>query len=48
MDCIVQGVTNSQTQLSDFHFHFIPEDGEPSPDKTEGTNIDYFTQKRHS
>ena len=23
MDCIVHGVTKSQTQLSDFHFHFI-------------------------
>ena len=23
MDCLVQGVTRSQTQLSDFHFHFI-------------------------
>ena len=23
MDCIVQGVTKSQTQLSDFHFHFF-------------------------
>ena len=22
MDCIVHGVTKSQTQLSDFHFHF--------------------------
>ena len=22
MDCLVPGVTNSQTQLSDFHFHF--------------------------
>ena len=22
MDCVVHGVTNSQTQLSDFHFHF--------------------------
>ena len=22
MDCIVQGVTNSQTRLSDFHSHF--------------------------
>ena len=22
MDCIVLGVTKSQTQLSDFHFHF--------------------------
>ena len=48
MDCIVQGVTKSQPQLSDFHFHFIPEDGVASLDKTEGTNIDYFTQKCHS
>ena len=24
MDCIVHGVTKSQTQLSDFHFHFAP------------------------
>ena len=23
MDCIVHGVTKSQTQLSDFHFHFL-------------------------
>ena len=23
MDCIVHGVTNSQTRLNDFHFHFI-------------------------
>ena len=23
MDCIVHGVANSQTQLSDFDFHFI-------------------------
>ena len=23
MDCIVHGVTKSQTQLSDFHFHFF-------------------------
>ena len=23
MDCIVNGVTKSQTQLSDFHFHFL-------------------------
>ena len=23
MDCIVDGVTKSQTRLSDFHFHFI-------------------------
>ena len=22
MDCIVHGVTKSQTRLSDFHFHF--------------------------
>ena len=22
MDCIVQGLAKSQTQLSDFHFHF--------------------------
>ena len=22
MDCIVHGVTKSQTQLNDFHFHF--------------------------
>ena len=22
MDCVVLGVPNSQTQLSDFHFHF--------------------------
>ena len=22
MDCIVHGVANSQTRLSDFHFHF--------------------------
>ena len=25
MDCIVHGVANSQTPLSDFHFHFIEE-----------------------
>ena len=24
MDCIVNGVAKSQTQLSDFHFHFDP------------------------
>ena len=24
MDCIVHGVAKSQTQLSDFHFHFLP------------------------
>ena len=23
MDCIVHGVTKSQTQLSDFHFHLV-------------------------
>ena len=23
MDCIVHGVTNSRTQLSNFHFHFL-------------------------
>ena len=23
MDCIVNGVTKSRTQLSDFHFHFV-------------------------
>ena len=23
MDCIVHGISKSQTQLSDFHFHFI-------------------------
>ena len=23
MDCIVHGVTKTQTQLSDFHFHFF-------------------------
>ena len=23
MDCIVLGVTKSQTRLSDFHFHFL-------------------------
>ena len=23
MDCVVLGVPNSQTQLSDFHFHFL-------------------------
>ena len=23
MDCMVHGVTNSQTGLSDFHFHFM-------------------------
>ena len=23
MDCIVQGVAKSQTQLRDFHFHFL-------------------------
>ena len=23
MDCVVQGVTKSQTRLSDFYFHFI-------------------------
>ena len=23
MDCVIHGVTKSQTQLSDFHFHFI-------------------------
>ena len=23
MDCIVHGVAKSQTQLSDFHFHFL-------------------------
>ena len=23
IDCVTQGVTKSQTQLSDFHFHFI-------------------------
>ena len=27
MDCIVHGVANSQTQLTDFHFHIgIPKD----------------------
>ena len=25
MDCIVHGVTESRTQLSNFHFHFLPE-----------------------
>ena len=25
MDCIVLGVTKSQTQLSDFHFHCVPD-----------------------
>ena len=25
-DCIVHGVIKSQTQLSDFHFHFFKED----------------------
>ena len=25
MDCIVHGVSKSQTQLSDFHFHFSSE-----------------------
>ena len=25
MDCIVHGVTKSRTQLSNFHFHFLPE-----------------------
>ena len=24
MDCIVHGITKSQTQLSDFHFHMQP------------------------
>ena len=23
MDCVIHGVAKSQTQLSDFHFHFI-------------------------
>ena len=45
---LVQGVTKSQIQLSDFHFYFILEDGVASLDKTEGTNVDYFTQKCHS
>ena len=26
MDCIVRGVTKSQTQLNDFHFLFYPQD----------------------
>ena len=26
MDCIAHGVTKSQTRLSDFHFHFSPEE----------------------
>ena len=26
MDCIVQGVTKSQSQLSNFHFHSTPQD----------------------
>jgi len=25
MDCIVHGVARSPTQLSDFHFHYIPD-----------------------
>ena len=25
MDCIVHGVAESQTPLSDFHFHFFPD-----------------------
>ena len=24
MDCIVNGIAKSRTQLSDFHFHFMP------------------------
>ena len=33
MDCIVYGVTKSQTRLSDFHFHhFIRRVGEPYKD----------------
>ena len=31
MDCIVHGVAESRTQLSNFHFSFIQEKGEPSP-----------------
>ena len=27
MDCIVHGVTNSQTQLRDIHFHIMKYDG---------------------
>ena len=25
LDCVVHGVTKSQTRLSDFHFHLLPE-----------------------
>ena len=32
MDCIIHGVTKSQTKLSDFHFHF----GTPKTDFTDG------------
>ena len=31
MDCIVHGVAESRTQLSNFHFSFIQEKGESSP-----------------
>ena len=34
MDCIVHGVAKSQTQLSDFHFHYprYSEESSPAPE----------------
>ena len=39
MDCRVHGVAKSWTQLSDFHFHFIPQNNEMKHSAIRNTSI---------